>query len=249
MTPAARAVLKPRSPDTVFWVDPSAVRGDRVTLDPEESHHLLRVHRAAVGAAFTAVDGAGGTYECLLDSSEGGIAVGTVTRRSVGSGELSLPVALLVGLPDAGQAEAVVAHAVPLGAATIDFVACARSGRPALGPTRTDRLSRIAISALKQSRRSRLPAIRSSASLRAALTLLGDGSRYLADPAAPSRFRSTRAELQGHISLAVGPPGGFTPEEAELLREADFRPISLGESRLTTDVAAISLLAVVRNLL
>ncbi|HYR68508.1 MAG TPA: 16S rRNA (uracil(1498)-N(3))-methyltransferase [Candidatus Dormibacteraeota bacterium] len=238
---------KPRRPDTIFWVDPDAIRGDRLTLDREESHHLLHVHRAVPGTAFVAVDGAGGTYECRLESSDRGVAVGAIDRQLSGQGELSVPITLLVGLPDAGPTEAVVAHAVPLGAFAIDFVACDRAGRPALGSSRLGRLSRVAVSALKQSRRSCLPAIRSSASMEAAIALLGDGPRYVADPESPSRIKSASGELQGFISLAVGPPGGFTEEEGGRLLEAGFRPISLGNSRLTTETAAIAFLAVVRN--
>ena len=164
---------KPRRPDTIFWVAPDAIRGDRLTLDREESHHLLHVHRAAPGTPFVAVDGVGGTYECLLESSDRRVAVGAIERRSSGQGELSVPITLLVGLPGAGPAETVVAHAVPLGALAIDFVACDRAGRQALESSRLERLSRVAVSALKQLRRSRLPAIRSSASLEAAIALLG----------------------------------------------------------------------------
>ena len=123
---------EPRRPDTIFWVDPSAVQGDRLTLDLEESHHLLHVHRAVVGTQFVAVDGVGVTYECLLESSDRGLAVGSVIRTLPEQGEPPVPITLLVGLPDAGPAETVVAHAVPLGASAIDFVACTRAGRPAL---------------------------------------------------------------------------------------------------------------------
>jgi len=240
-------VREPRRPDTVFWVDPSAVQGDRLTLDLEESHHLLHVHRAVAGTQFVAVDGVGFTYECLLESSDRGLAVGSVIRTLREQGEPPVPITLLVGLPDAGPAETVVAHAVPLGASAIDFVACTRAGRPALGPTRVSRLSRIAVSALKQSRRSRLPAVRSSASLEAALALLDDGPRFQADPEGRSRLDPHHESIQAPISLAVGPPGGFTPEEAARLLVARFEPISLGNSRLTTETAAIALLAVIRN--
>lgn len=240
---------EPRRPDTVFWVDPSAVLGDRLTLDPEESHHLLHVHRAAVGASFVAVDGAGGTYECRLESADGGVAVGSVTHRSVDQGELPVPISLLVGLPDAGPAETVVSHAVPLGASAIDFVACTRSGRPPLGQARLDRLSRIAVSGLKQSRRSRLPDIRSSPSVEAGVSLLSPGARFLADPDGRPGLQLAEEPLQAPISLAIGPPGGFTPEEAGSLRAAGFEPISLGCSRLTTETAAITILVVARNYL
>jgi len=240
-------VLKPRRPDTIFWVDPSAIQGERIALSPEESHHLLHVHRAVPGGTFIAVDGAGGTYECRLESSDRGVAVGSIAQRWLDQGEPPMPIALLVGLPDAGPAETVVVHAVPLGASAIDFVVSARSERPALGATRLSRLSRIAVSGLKQSRRSRLPALRSSPSWEAAVAHLGEGPRFFADQEVQSRIQSPAGPLQGSISLAVGPPGGFTDEEVETLRKSSFEPISLGNSRLTTETAAIAILAVARN--
>lgn len=240
---------EPRSPDTIFWVEPRAVSGDRLSLDADESHHLLRVHRAAVGAAFIAVDGSGNTYDCVLDSAERGIAAARITRRDVGAGEPPVPITLLVGLPDVGPAESVVLHTVPLGATAIDFVAAVRSGRPALGPARLERLLRIARSALKQSRRSRLPALRSSSSLAQALEEAGEGRCYVADPGGERGIRTEAKEAQGPVILAVGPPGGFDDAEQGLLRARNFVPISLVDNRLSTETAATALLALARNML
>jgi len=242
-------VRETRRPDTVFWVDPAAVRDDHLTLDPEESHHLLHVHRAVAGTPFVAVDGAGSTYECLLASSERGVAVGSVKHRATDLGELPVPITLLVGLPDSGPSETVVSLAVPLGVSAIDFVACSRSGRPPLGDPRLARLTRLAVSALKQSRRSRLPVIRSTPSLEAGVGLLAPGARFVADPEGQPGLRPAEGAMAGSISLAVGPPGGFTPEEVADLKNAGFEPISLGYSRLATETAAITLLAVARNYL
>ena len=194
-----------------------------------------------------AVDGSGQTYECVLESVDRGVATGRVIRRTVGRGELKTPIALLVGLPDPGPTETVVVHAVPLGVSSIDFVACARSGRPALGAARLERLSRIAVSALKQSRRSRLPSIRSSASLEAGLALLDEGSRIVADPLGSPHPSNLDRSPQANISLAVGPPGGFTEQESQALRSCYFDAMSLGDSRLSTETAAIAIVAVVSN--
>ena len=61
---------KHRLPDTPFWVDPESVASDHLTLSPEESHHLLRVHRAREGTPFEAVDGRGNFYRCSVRSVE-----------------------------------------------------------------------------------------------------------------------------------------------------------------------------------
>lgn len=238
-----------RRPDTTFWVDRGAVEGERLSLDSEESRHLLRVHRASPGCAFTAVDGAGVTYECLLESVDEGAAIGRILSRAEGQGELTIPILLLVGLPDPGPVESVVAHAVPLGVTAIDFVASARSGRPPLSLARLDRLSRIARSALKQSRRSRLPEIRSSSSLESAMGHLAPGSRFVASPTGNSRIPQPPKGIQGLVALAVGPPGGFDDREGASLSGANFSSISLGPSRLSTETAAIALLITARNLL
>lgn len=223
--------------------------GDRLALSAEESRHLLRVHRVSQGGSFTAVDGAGVTYECQLDSVDGDAAIGRILSRVEGRGELAVPISLLAGLPDPGPADTIVAHAVPLGATVIDFVMCGRSGRPPLGPTRLDRLSRIARSALKQSRRSRLPEIRSSSSLALAISGLRPGYRYFAHPAGGARIVPPLDGIQGVVVLAVGPPGGFDEREEAALRDSNFLPISLGPSRLSSETAAIALLATARNLM
>ena len=236
-----------RRPDTVFWVEADAVVDDRVTLSRDESHHLLDVFRASLGAPFEAVDGAGQSYACVLESAERGIAVGRVVEVTRERGELPSALILLVGLPDLGAAETVVAHAVPLGATLIDFIPCERSGRPALSPSRVERLGRIARSATKQSRRSRLAVILSSASLEEALRVAGTGPRFVADPGGSPLIPATHLPPQASITVAVGPPGGFTDDELARLERERFHRISLGPSRLTTETASIAMLSLARN--
>ncbi|HEX7078034.1 MAG TPA: RsmE family RNA methyltransferase [Candidatus Eisenbacteria bacterium] len=238
-----------RRPDTPFWVEARAVHGDRLTLDPDESHHLLHVFRAVPGTRFEATDGEGGLYLCRLEAADRDRAVGVIESRVEGAGELAFAIHLLVGLPDAGPAEAIVEHAVPLGVACVDLAVAARSGRPPLEEKRLLRLNRIARAALKQSRRTRMPLIRSSPSLEAGVAALPYGQIRLVAQAEGGRIERPPGGVQGVVALAVGPPGGFIEWELGVLRGAEFRPISLGPSRLTTETAAISLLSTTRNAL
>ncbi|HXL15765.1 MAG TPA: RsmE family RNA methyltransferase [Methylomirabilota bacterium] len=246
---------KHRLPDTPFWVEPASVGSDHLDLSPEESHHLLHVHRARPGAPFQATDGAGGFYECVLESVKRHAAVGRIVERREGAGELPRPVEILVGIPDRRAIEQIIEHAVPLGVTAIDFVVCERSSPGGtLSAQRLVRLARIAKAALKQSRRSRLPKLGSSPSLENAIggtceggAVPGAWRRYLADPDGQP-FPSGRIQsLEAAIQLAIGPPGGFSGEERRLLLESGFSPISLGPSRLTTETAAIALISLIRN--
>lgn len=242
-----------RTPDSAFWVDRADVEGDRLRLSAAESRHLLRVFRAAPGASFEAIDGEGILYRCVLESASDGIAAGRIESRVENAGELAAKLIVLAGLPDLPQVETIVSLAVPLGATAIDFVATGRSDRGALPPARIERLGRIARSALKQSRRTRLPLLRSSEGLEAASRLLPEGStRFLAEPGGAFMSKALReadqvANLQ--IVMAVGPPGGFLRDETALLQDRGFAPISLGPSRLTTSTAVLVLLATTRNLI
>ena len=236
-----------RHPDTTFWVEPASIRGEHLTLSREESHHLVRVHRASAGTPFTAIDGAGTAYECVVESMAGDVVTASIAAREPERGELPLAIALIVGLPDAGPAETVVEHAVPLGARRIDFVVCARSGRQALGEGKLERLDRIARAGAKQSRRCRSALVTSSASLEEAIEALGPGPRFVADPRGAPAPPEAMESSQAMISLAVGPPGGFDRDEEARLTSAGFHSISLGPSRLTTETASIALFSVIRN--
>jgi len=244
-----------RCPDSPFWVDPESVAPDHLTLGPEESHHLIHVHRALAGTPFQAIDGEGGFFECVVQSVEPRAVRGRIVERRAEVGELARPIRILVGMPDWGALEQVVAHGVPLGVSAFDFALCERSGRGAPGAERAERLTRIARAALKQSRRSRMPTLGFAGSLREALAALGEpgggpgepGVRFLADPDGGSAASSLARIPQSAIALAVGPPGGFTLEERHLLLDSQFTRISLGPSRLTTETAALALISIARN--
>jgi hypothetical protein len=111
---------KLRLPDTPFWVEPESVGPRQLKLSLEESHHLLHVHRAKPGTPFQATDGAGGFFECVLESVERRAAVGRIVERREEEGELGLRIEILVGMPDRRALEQIVTG-VPLGVSALDF--------------------------------------------------------------------------------------------------------------------------------
>src|SRR4051794_11248554 len=193
-----------------------------VRLSAQESHHLLRVHRAKEGTPFQATDGGGAFLECVLERIEDGRVVGRIVERREGWGELSGAIDLLVGLPDWPAVEQVVEHAVPLGVSALHLVVTERSGPEGPSPLRLERLGRIARAGLKQSRRSRLPRIEAWPSLAAALQALPEAQRFVADPDGEPFSWRVPENPQADVQLAVGPPGGFSERELETLRLQRF---------------------------
>lgn len=237
---------EPRTPDSPFWVEGDAVLGDRLRLSAEESHHLLHVFRAAPGTPFEAVDGEGHCYRCVLESTERDLAVGRIADRRDETGELPASIRVLAGLPAPAAAEELVARAVPLGATQLHFFAAVQGGKAGRA-SRMARFDRLARAALKQSRRSRLPRIQLHASLEEALPAVSERCRVLADPEGVPWSRTAPQGVLEGVALAVGPPGGLAAPERATLLTSGFVAISLGPSRLTTQDAAIALLAVVRE--
>ncbi len=237
-----------RCPDTPFWVEPGGVRAERLFLTAEESHHLLNVHRAGRGTAFEAVDGEGTLYHCTIEAVERHAVIGRIVGRDHESGELTGSIHLLLGTPDFPAAEAVISRAVPLGVTSIQFLHTERSEPWRVTDVRSARLSRLARAALKQCRRTRLPTITFAPSLSGATVDLPVGPRFLADPAGAPWSESTRSGVFAEVALAIGPPGGFVPEEVDLLRGERFVCISLGPNRLTTEDSAGALLALARQI-
>jgi 16S rRNA (uracil1498-N3)-methyltransferase len=62
-------------------------------------------------------------------------------------------------------------------------------------------------------------------------------------------FHACLYEPPGCVALAVGPEGGFSPEEAMRFIAADFKPLDLGNTILRTETAAVYAVAAVRIIL
>jgi len=238
---------EPRPPDSPFWVEPDAVEGETLRLSPEESHHLLRVFRAAPGAPFEAVDGRGRSYQCVLLSAGRSGAVGRVVACREEAGELVAPLRVVTGMPSPAAAEELVGRAVPLGATQVVFYPAERAERWGATPARLARFGRIARAALKQCRRSRLPSIQFTETASEAIAAAPAGARYLADANGRPWSENASPGVSEGVALAVGPPGGLTGAERALFESAGYIRISLGPSRLTTQDAVSALLCLARE--
>ncbi len=72
-------------------------------------------------------------------------------------------------------------------------------------------------------------------------------SRLLAHPGKAPRLRDTLPSGPESVLLAVGPEGGWTPYELDLLQAHRFTPVSLGPRILRTDTACVALLALIAD--
>jgi 16S rRNA (uracil1498-N3)-methyltransferase len=218
--------------------------GGEVPISRTELHHLGTVLRLRAGAMLEVADGAGWW------------ATGTLT--AVGVRLATDPVLVPVPSPAVAVAQAlgkgrkldeVVRQVTELGVDRLVPVEAARSvSRPAgvKAEQAVGRWRSVARAAAEQSRRAHRPevtAIHTTAELLAAGTA---GDRLLvAQPGGPSLPQLIDVVRDAaSVTVAVGPEGGWTPEEVEAFGEADALPVGLGPTILRTEHAAAAAVAV-----
>ena len=126
-----------------------------------------------------------------------------------------------------------VEKATEIGVTKISFIECANMERTRL---KLDRLQKKAISAMKQSKRLHLPELVDMVKLESFIKENPDG---LIAHCYENEKQSISDSYSEGKAILIGPEGDFTQDEINLAFEHGYSPISLGESRLRTETAAI----------
>lgn len=226
------------------------VEGNEVVLPRADSHHLLRVLRAAPGAPFVALAG-GMAYDCVLDRVEDGLAVGRITAAQPAAGEPAIRITLFQALAKGEKMEAVIQHGTELGITEFVAVAAARSvvkldARKAA--QRTERWQRIAREAAEQSRRGAVPSVAPPQTWKQAVARIPEFDLALVPwEGGGQPLKAVLESRPGAMAYAlfIGPEGGLTAEEVELARQAGAIPVTLGPRILRTETAPLAAVAAI----
>lgn len=230
-----------------FFVLRKNIRDQRATIDGPELAHLHRVLRLGPGDRVTIFDDAGWEHDAVIRqiSLESGQL--DILRSYEAERESALAITLALGLTKGEKMDWVIGKATELGVQSIiPFVST--HAVPKLDAAkiakRTERWRNIALSAAKQSGRSRAPEILSlcdypeliNRSSNEALRVLfweREEQRSL-------RHVHERNPDVKSVLLMVGPEGGFSVHEAELARERGFEVVHLGRRILRAETAGVA---------
>lgn len=192
-------------------------------LDTAADHHLRRVMRVPVGRVVTVTDGLGSWRSCAV-TSVGLEPLGAVVVEP----DDPAPFTLYCAIPKSDRPEWIVQKATELGVDRIVWLHAERSvvrWDAERAVRHIDRLGRIAVEAMLQSRRVRRASIEGPVP---AVEVLTGGGVAVAEPGG----RMLRAEDR---RVAIGPEGGWSEEELSLAGEQ----IGLGPDVLRVETAAI----------
>lgn len=225
------------------------ISGSLVTLDKEESMHCVRVLRHREGDSINIIDGKGTLLTCRITdaSPKAAQAVVESTVRGFGSHPYRLEMAVCP-TKNMARYEWFAEKATEAGLDSLVPVIGEHSERRTLN---AERLRKIILSAAKQSLKACVPVLGGPVSVssylesapREALRLMAycDESLELSArvPLADA-VREYALRTAPEICILIGPEGDFSEKEISLAGSLGWKPVSLGQSRLRTETAALA---------
>ena len=150
---------------------------------------------------------------------------------------------LMAALPKGDRQTVMLDMVTQIGMTDFTPLLCERSvAKPSMRSA--TRWHKTCLEACKQSRQPWVPRLHKPKLL---VEMLNTGSEvnrvvWLADPRGgyPIAVQKLKAD---ELILLVGPEGGFSPSEWELLSDADIVPITLAEGVLRTETAAVAMVS------
>lgn len=238
-----------------FFVPKLNLQGKKSRISGQELEHMRKVLRLRPGDRVTLFDDAGWEHEGVIRSYTGELGEVEILNSSQPTREASLEITLAQALGKGEKMDLVVEKATELGVRTILPFFSARTV-PKLDRAkierRRSRWEKIALSATKQSGRTKIPEILDVSDFadlvrkpwQCELKLVfweGESRRTL------TQIHEEKDRLDS-VLLVIGPEGGFSSEEAGEAGRQGFQAVRLGNRILRTETAALAALAIVQFL-
>jgi 16S rRNA (uracil1498-N3)-methyltransferase len=228
------------------------------TLTGDQAAHLARVLRGAPGQIYDIVAN-GFLHRAEITEvivGNNGDHLVQFTLHEELSAEAALPLHLLLAVFKFDHMEWAIEKSTELGIASITPILARRTEKHLAQSAlkRSERWRRIALEASKQSRRTDIPEIADPIALKSALDQEKSPTRILLSETEQQSTLS--AVLQASLSptaseaasqsvaIAIGPEGGWTPEEMSLFTQHHWQPVTLGPRILRAETAAIAAIAI-----
>jgi len=214
--------------------------GASLDLDEGQSRYLAAVMRLGVGDAVAVFNGRDGEWAAVV-AGVGKRAVSLEVEAQTRPQETGPDLDLVIALVKRARLETIVEKAAELGARRVRPVITERTNAD---HTRVDRLQAIAAEASEQTGRLDVPQVLEPVKLERLIAGWEAQRRLLfCDEAGDAKPVLAAVAAGGPWAILIGPEGGFSPREREVLRSLPYAtPATLGPRILRADTAAISAL-------
>ena len=207
-------------------------------LPEEEAGHCIRVLRLGEGDEIVLTDGQGSFYKAAISRAHPKHCEVTLLEswKQPDLWNFNLHIAI-APTKNMDRMEWFVEKATEIGFDELTFLNCRFSERKVI---KTERISKILVSAIKQSLKARLPQLNEMTDFNKFITQPFPGQKFIAHCYEGEKPLLKDMVHPGEDALVlIGPEGDFSEEEVRKAAENGFIPISLGKSRLRTETAAL----------
>lgn len=229
-----------------FYMAPEMVRHPQPEISGSDAGHICRVLRLSSGDAVELFDGTGNGYRAQIVSASPGRIRFAIEESFALQTESSVPITLAQGFLKDRKMDDLIRPLTELGIDCWMPFYAARSvpvpGKKGLGK-RLDRWAKIALEAVKQCRRGRVPKIMPAGNFDDVLAAsTGYGLKIIFWEGAPRAFDipGTAPKTPGSIMVVVGPEGGFTPDEVRRAQKHGFLAAGMGPRILRAETATLA---------
>ncbi len=233
-----------------LYINQPLETGASLTLPPDQAHYLRSVMRLNAGEEVVLFNGQGGEFLCTIEQLTRENPAVFIASHAEVDREMPTRVHIVQAACRSEKIESVLQKATELGAASFTIVRSERSTLKLVGPKLEKRLRRwqsIVIEAAEQSGRTVAPEVNWINMLHETPTQ-GLCFTLHPEPEATSWKEQHDAMLKAdHITLAIGPEGGWSNRDIDTLNTAGFNCLTFGPRIMRTETAAPALLAAIQS--
>jgi 16S rRNA (uracil1498-N3)-methyltransferase len=218
----------------LFYIPAITADSKQIILSEEESKHACRVLRLKNGDLITLMDGVGGTYLAeIVDANPKRCAVSILNYEFKEKESKSIHIAI-APTKNMDRIEWFLEKTTELGIDEITLLLCKNSERKLV---KEDRLEKILVSAMKQSKRTYLPKLN-------LMTSFKDFVNQYPQAALAHCYENEKKTLNAvfqpnNYPILIGPEGDFSLDEIEMAKKAGYDFVTLGNNRLRTETAGL----------
>lgn len=227
--------------ETRYFYVPDAASTNE--LPAEEAAHASRVLRLESGDEVFLIDGTGCFFKAQLTLVTKGRCLYDIVERlaqeKTWSGRIAVAMAPTKVID---RVEWTLEKATEIGIDEFSLLNCAFSERRNV---KLERLDKIVVAAVKQSRKAWKPLLNDLQPFESFVNRPRKGAKYIAHCYAEIDKKDLYGELlqlngDEEVTILIGPEGDFSIDEVRLAMSKGYVPVSLGQSRLRTETAALA---------
>lgn len=221
-----------------FFYVPDA---ERITeLPAEEAQHATRVLRLTEGSTIYLMDGNGTFYKAEVTMTSSKRCAYRIVEKMPQERQWNRYIHIVMAPTKMMErTEWMTEKATEIGIDEMSFLECQFSERRHL---RSDRIEKIAVAAMKQSRKAWKPKVNDMQSFRAFIDTPRTGLKCICHCYGEIERKNLKELVTPEtddVTVLIGPEGDFSIEEVRYALEHGYESVSLGSQRLRTETAAL----------